>query len=101
MSNLATLYSHQRRYDDAEDLFRRALTVFETAFGSDHGNIAVTVNSLANLFWLQDRRDEAKPLYERALRLHEKVHGPDHPRTVTCRQRLAEARADSAGKDPA
>jgi len=36
LHNLATLYHVQRKYDEAEPLYKRALVIKQKAFGEDH-----------------------------------------------------------------
>jgi tetratricopeptide (TPR) repeat protein len=36
LNNLAEIYRAQGKYDDAEQLFKRALAIQEKAFGPDH-----------------------------------------------------------------
>jgi len=47
--------------------------------GSDHPDVANSLNNLAGLYRNQGRYSEAEPLYKRALSIREKVLGSDHP----------------------
>ncbi len=50
-----------------ESFMRRALTINEQSFGSDHPNVACALNSLALLLKDTNRLTEAEPLMRRAL----------------------------------
>src|SRR5262249_41239691 len=47
LNNLAELYRAQGRYADAEPLYKRSLAIREKAFGTDHPDVAVSLNNLA------------------------------------------------------
>ena len=79
MNNLAGLFKAQDRYADAEPLYKRALAIYEEAFGPDHPNVAGSQNNLATLYDDQGRYAEAERLYKRSLAIREKTLGPDHP----------------------
>jgi tetratricopeptide (TPR) repeat protein/CHAT domain-containing protein len=67
------------RYVEAEPFFRRALAIYEKAFGPNHPDVAASLHNLATLYTEQGRYAEAEPLYRRALGINEKALGPDHP----------------------
>jgi len=46
LNNLAALYFNESRYAEAESFYRRALSIYEKAFGPDHHNVS---NILCNL----------------------------------------------------
>jgi hypothetical protein len=77
------------RFDEAEPLMRRALTIDEQSYGPDHPRVATDLNNLAQLLKDTNRLAEAEPLMRRALLILEKSLGPGHPRTVTARNNLA------------
>jgi hypothetical protein len=68
---------------------RRALTIDEKSYGSDHPDVAKDLNNLATLLYGTNRLAEAEPLMRRALTIFEASLGPDHPRTVTVGKNLA------------
>ncbi len=76
---LAALLDGQRKYGEAEKLYRRALAIFERAYGRNHHDVAVTLNNLAALYQAQGIGTKPEPLYRRALAIKEKLLGPDHP----------------------
>ena len=64
---------------EAEQLYRRALAIFERAYGPEHYELAANYNNLAAIYQAQGKGAEAERLYRRALAIKEKVLGPDHP----------------------
>jgi tetratricopeptide (TPR) repeat protein len=71
------------QYVEAEQLYKRALTIHEKALGQDHLATAQTLNNLALLYDSQGKYADAEPLYKRALSIYEKALGKDHPYTAT------------------
>ena len=84
-----TLYQ-QRRYREAENIYKEAIKVAEDTFGSDHPNVATSLNNLAELYISKGNYSEIEPLYERALGILEKALGPDHPDVAISTKNLAE-----------
>src|SRR3954454_17748946 len=62
--------------------------VFEKALGSNHPDVAQSLNNLAGLYDSQGKHAEAEPLYQRSLAICEKALGPDHPHTRLVRSNL-------------
>ncbi len=84
-------YLHDRaKYQEAEQLYERALAILEKSLGKDHPDVAQSLNNLAELYRAQGRFDEAEPMYERALAICKKTLGDKHPNTITISQNLAE-----------
>ena len=65
LNNLAGIYVYQRRYAEAEPLYKRALAIAEN--GPYVGTI---LNDLARLYYALGRISEAEPLCKRALATH-------------------------------
>jgi CHAT domain-containing protein len=82
VGNLASLYSDQGRYSEAEALYLRALEVRERTPGPEHPSTLLSVGNLASLYSNQGRYSEAEPLYLRALEAQERTLGPEHPDTL-------------------
>jgi tetratricopeptide (TPR) repeat protein/CHAT domain-containing protein len=76
---LANVYLAERRFAEAEPLYKRALAIREKALGPDHLDVGATLNNFAELYRAQARYAEAEPLYRRALAIREKALGPGHP----------------------
>ena len=78
LNNLAEATRLAARYDDAEQLYRRAIAIDERAAGDKIG-LATSLNNLALVYRAQKRLDEAEPLYLRSLSLLEQALGPTDP----------------------
>ncbi len=65
-ADLAGLYHAQRRYDEAEPLYQRALAIRKKTLGPGHPHTATTLNNLEQLYRAEGRNEEA----ERLLREH-------------------------------
>jgi tetratricopeptide (TPR) repeat protein len=71
LNNLAEIASARGRLQEAEALARRALELWEQAYGPAHQRVAVALNNLAQALRRQKRFVEAAPLYERAVAILE------------------------------
>jgi len=78
LNKLALLLKATNRLTEAEPLFRRAVTLFETSLGSGHPNAATALNNLGELLCATNRLAEAEPLLRRALAIREGSLGKDH-----------------------
>jgi Tfp pilus assembly protein PilF len=65
--NLGDLYSNQGKMEEAEAIYRRALTPKEKAWGAEHTSTLDTVNNLGFLYIDQGKIEEAEAMYQRAL----------------------------------
>ena len=75
----ADQYMERGSYDEARQLYLRALPVLEMALGPQN---PATITTLANLCVASGRLTrylDAKPVCTRALAVREKVFGPNHP----------------------
>lgn len=105
LHNLAALYRIERRYAEAEPLYKRSLKIKETrsvmikartsptmkkkVLNNSDRSIAKTLHSLAGLYHVQGRYAEAEPLYMQALNIREKALGPVHSDIITSLNDLA------------
>jgi tetratricopeptide (TPR) repeat protein len=69
---LAELYQRQKKYSDAEPLYRQVLEMRERALGSDHLDVAATLASYAALLQKTSREQEAADLESRAQAIRAK-----------------------------
>ncbi|MFZ0826175.1 MAG: tetratricopeptide repeat protein [Verrucomicrobiia bacterium] len=79
---LADFYRTGAKYDEAEDMARRALTIREKALGPGAGpdaelDVAVCCDSLAQIYLAGNKPDQAESFYNRSLPIVEKVAGAD------------------------
>ena len=66
LNNLASLYQSQNRLDQSEEVYRRALGIFEKSAGQERQGYAKTLKSYASLLRRKQRTGEAERLEERA-----------------------------------
>ncbi len=88
LGNLANLYKNQKRYSEAEKLFKETLKLDKKLLGEEHSMMATSLGNLANLYKDQGRFSEAEPLYEEALKILERAFGNQHMKTKTIRKEL-------------
>jgi tetratricopeptide (TPR) repeat protein len=79
----------QGKYDRAVLVGKKALEVAEANVGSDHPNVAMSLNNLAALYKTRGDYAGAEPLYKRSLAILEKALGPDHPYVAMSLNNLA------------
>ena len=79
-NNLASNLDAQRRYAEAEPLFRKALTIREATLRAGHPHIAMGYNNLASNLKDQRRYADADPLFRKALTIWEATLPANHLR---------------------
>jgi CHAT domain-containing protein/tetratricopeptide (TPR) repeat protein len=79
----------QRRYADAEPLYKRALAIREKALGPENPSVALSLANLALVYENEGRYADAEPLFKQALAIEEKALGPEHPDVATSLNNLA------------
>ena len=77
-NNLAGLYESQRRYDEAETLYLKALQVREQILDENHPDTTYTYHGLGWVYKGQRRYKEAETLFLKALQVREHVFGKSH-----------------------
>jgi tetratricopeptide (TPR) repeat protein len=85
----ANVYTNQGRYEEAEQLYGRALEGYEEKLGPEHPDTLSTVQNLAVVYQDLGRYEEAEQLCHRALEGREEKLGPMHPATLSTIQSLA------------
>ena len=66
LNNLAVVYEAQGKYDGAEPLYQRALTLIEHTLGPEHPNMAAALDNYADLLRKMQREAEAETAETRA-----------------------------------
>ncbi len=79
LHNLGMVVHARGRTDEAAELQRRALAMFEATLGPEHPNTALAVNQLAALAYEAKHYAEAAKLHRRTIAIWEKALGPEHP----------------------
>ncbi|MCK6618569.1 MAG: tetratricopeptide repeat protein, partial [Cyclobacteriaceae bacterium] len=77
------------RYNEAIQVFEKALQQAEKEFGREHPDYATSCNNLALLYAEQGRYNEAELLYKEAKEIRIKVLGKEHPDYATSCNNLA------------
>ena len=77
LHNAGELYTRLERYDEAERLLQRALSIREKVL--ENAETARTICALGKLNHSRGNRDKAERLYRQSLAIREKVLGRDHP----------------------
>jgi tetratricopeptide (TPR) repeat protein len=80
LNNLSELYRAQGKYEEAEPLYRRAMTIRQKTLGPEHPDTAQSLSNLALLYRFQGKYAEAEALYKRSLEIYEKAVGPNPSR---------------------
>ena len=83
LNDLALLYATQRRFAEAEPLYRRALAVWEKIGGPERQGVATTLNNMGMLYRDQRKYVEAEPFLRRSLAIREKILPPHHRNSET------------------
>jgi tetratricopeptide (TPR) repeat protein len=97
MSNLALVLGSQGKYEEAEEMHRRELTLSEKVQGTENSDTLTSMNNLGLVLDSQGKYEEAEKLHRRTLTLSEEVLGKEHPYTLTSMGSLAVV-LDSQGK---
>ncbi len=90
LNELGILYCKQEKYNQAEPLFKQALTMSQELLGDHHPDVAGILNNLAALYHNQRRYEEAEPLFNQALAMRQKLLGDHHSDVAFSLNRLAE-----------
>jgi tetratricopeptide (TPR) repeat protein len=73
LNNLAQVHRYRHRSDKAEELYREALAVAETAVGSEHPDLIVLLDNFGSFLVDQKRYGEAEDQLRRSLGIQEQV----------------------------
>jgi tetratricopeptide (TPR) repeat protein len=80
LNNLGRLRTEQGRPKEAEQLFRRAIALWEQQLGATHPNVAAGLTSLGLLLCSRGKFNEAEPLLRRARDIDVEHFPANHPR---------------------
>lgn len=80
---LADCLFQQRKYEQAERLFKRSYELKVNSLGPDHISIATSLNNLAKLYYFEGRYDLAEPIGREFVVMCQRLYGPEHP-DVAC-----------------
>jgi len=89
MSNLATSYRHQKRYNEAAKLGEEVLQIRKQMPHPDYLSIANSMGNLASTYRSLERYTRAIELGREALEIRKRVLRFDHPHLATSMRNLA------------
>jgi tetratricopeptide (TPR) repeat protein len=72
-------FSERGQYTDAAPLYQQALAIRQQSLGTDHPDVASSLNNLAMLYQDQNSFAEAEPLLQQALAIRQQAFDADHP----------------------
>ncbi|MBW8010179.1 MAG: tetratricopeptide repeat protein, partial [Chloroflexi bacterium] len=75
-------------YAGAQQMYERALAIFEQHLGEEHPNVGTLVNNQGSVLKAMGDYAGAQQMYERALAIFEKALPPDHPTIQTIKGNL-------------
>jgi tetratricopeptide (TPR) repeat protein len=76
-------------YQEAEPLFKKALTIRKQTLGENHADTAQSYHNIAYNLNKQGRYDEAEPIYHKALAIRKQTLGENHPDTAESYNNIA------------
>ena len=89
IDKLANILVDLEEYDEAKEMYKRALDGREQVLGTTHIDTQSTANNFANLLLHLGYFAHAKPLYESALKLYESKYGINDSETLKVVNNLA------------
>ncbi|MBW4559642.1 MAG: tetratricopeptide repeat protein [Mojavia pulchra JT2-VF2] len=79
---LGRFYERQSFYQQAADWYERCRSLTEQRFGSDHLDVATSINYLAYIYRLQGRYVEAELLCQQVLKIRQSLLGAEAPQVA-------------------
>src|SRR5262249_33562808 len=76
---LGGILDGQRKFDESEPIYRRAIAAYLKQFGPTHYEVAVNLNNLAAVRAARGDAAEARALYRRCLAVKQRLFGDRHP----------------------
>ncbi|KAG9568778.1 hypothetical protein KCU77_g642, partial [Aureobasidium melanogenum] len=89
MLNLATIYSNQGRWEEAEELQVSVLESHKRVVGEEHPHTLTSMAHLASTYSHQGRWEETEELQVSVLESNKRVVGEEHPNTLSSMANLA------------
>ena len=88
LDRLSTSLSRQRKFTEAESMYRQALAMRKRLLGPSDPQVANTMYELANTLKLQDKIPEAEEFYLQALQIYLNAYGENSSGAVVSYQAL-------------
>jgi serine/threonine-protein kinase len=90
-AQIATNWSTQSNYDNAESEFLQALAIYESKVGPDHGAAISTLSNLGTMALRMGKLEEAEKIFGQILKRFQRKYGTDHQEVANSYQNLATA----------
>ena len=88
MFNLASIFGEQAQYYEAEQIYRRILTIYEQTLGANHPDSLIIKHNLVGILGEKGHYVQAENLTREILAVREQTLGHHHPDTLTTKQAL-------------
>lgn len=88
MNNLGDALAGQRKFDEAEELYRKTVELRQKVLGKAHAATILSMNDLQWIFVQSDRLEEAEKVLREMLVSATKAYGPEDSREHHARPRL-------------
>jgi hypothetical protein len=89
MSNLASTFSNQRRWKEAEVLFGLVMEMENSVLGQEHPSTLTSMGNLACTYSKQGRWKDAEEVNVQVVETRKRVLGKEHPDTLMSMNNLA------------
>jgi tetratricopeptide (TPR) repeat protein len=83
------LIREEKRYEESQQLFNRAIESYKQIFVEDHYDIASVLYELSLTKSNMGNNEEAKELLQKALEIQARTFGTDHPDTVKSKEAIS------------
>lgn len=90
LNNLAFLYRVQRKYDQAESIYRRSIAAWRSSRVPNGVNAAFVLHNLAVLYFLREDAREAENLGRQVLKIYETTFRMEHPEVARALNDISE-----------
>lgn len=88
-ATLSEVSATQKRYEEAEPLYKKVIQIDEQSLGPDHPALATDLSNLALLYVSNQKYSDALPLFTRALSVLKTAYGDNNLAVVECKMNLA------------
>ncbi len=101
LNNLANVFKDQKKFDQAEPLYKQVIGIYERTTGSQSEYIAMSNHNLASLYAQMGKYKEAEAYFKVALAAGEKSMGANNSHVVDIVVKLARVEDKLGNKDEA
>jgi DNA-binding NarL/FixJ family response regulator len=86
--SLAQTFADDKKFDEAEALYRIALALLERTRKPTHAEVFKAALKLGDTYFAQNKYSQAEPLFLQSAQIQTQVLGPDHPNIATTLERV-------------